>query len=101
MSCRSEGAVMDPIQGQETGTDNKTDKAMGWKVLLWNCSCHSFVDVHYALQKATRCSIEKAQEYAQQIHETGQAVVYSGHKERCEAVAWCLTEAELRATLTK
>lgn len=92
-------ALVYPVWKEEV--EMVTDKAMGWKVLLWNCNCHTFADVYYALQRAVRCSLDKAKEHAQTIHEEGHDVVYSGHKERCEAVAWVLGEIGLRVTLTQ
>lgn len=71
----------------------------GWKVILWNCNCHTFEDVAKALVIAVRCSLEKGYNYAETINNSGKAIVYTGHKERCEAVAEVLKDARLRATM--
>jgi ATP-dependent Clp protease adapter protein ClpS len=71
----------------------------GWKVVLWNCNCHSFDDVIRALMVAIRCSPQRGFEFAYSIHNSGKAIVYEGHKERCEAVSEILTSKGLRVTM--
>lgn len=73
-----------------------TARGLAWKTILFNCNCHSFQDVAVQLMKAIRCSYEKGMQYANVVHHTGSAVVYSGPKERCEAVAGVLEDAGLR-----
>lgn len=65
------------------------------KTILFNCNCHSFDDVEKQLIKAIHCSLSKARNFAWKVHTTGSAVVYSGHKERCEAVAMVLEDIGL------
>lgn len=45
--------------------------------------------------KAIRCSLKAAREIAWKVHTTGSAVVYSGPRERCEAVAMVLEDIGL------
>lgn len=79
----------------------RTDRAMGWRVLLLNCNCHSFQDVEDALVKIIKCSSEKAQEYALKVHKEGSAVVFSGHKEVAEFKYFHLKSEGLEADLTQ
>lgn len=74
-------------------------KGFGFKVVLWNCSCHDFEGVAQALVQAIRCSLEKGHTLAQSVHNNGKAIVFSGHKERCELVAEILKDHGLRTTL--
>ncbi len=65
------------------------------KTILFNCNCHSFDEVERQLQKAIRCSITQARQFSHEVHTKGSAVVYTGHKERCEAVAMVLEDIGL------
>jgi ATP-dependent Clp protease adapter protein ClpS len=71
----------------------------GWKVVLYNCNCHTFNDVAFALTLATRCSLETGYNIAQKIHSEGRAIVYDGHKERAEAVCEVLKDGGLKASM--
>lgn len=83
MSPESSGAVV-----EETTTDDQTRH--GWRTILLNCDCHSFDQVEGQLIKAIRCSLSQARKYSWEVHSKGSAVVYKGHRERCEAVAMVL-----------
>lgn len=82
-------------------TTDGTTSGYGCKVVLFNCSCHSFSDVEQALQKATGCGLGKARSLASQVHETGNAIVYEGEPEQCESVAIILEDARLVVKVTK
>lgn len=88
-----EAPVKKPTDGTGRGT------GYGWRVILWNCNCHSFEDVAKALMQAIRCSPERGITMAGNVHSAGKAVVYEGHLERCEAVAEVLGGHNLRVTL--
>jgi len=64
-----------------------SDREPGWRVILFNCDCHSFEQVEAVLLKAVRCSLSQARAFSWEIHSKGSAVVYQGALERCEAVA--------------
>lgn len=64
-----------------------TERGSGWRVILFNCSCHSFDSVERILLEATRCSLSQARAWSFEVHSKGSAVVYEGALERCEAVA--------------
>lgn len=59
----------------------------GWRVILFNCSCHSFDEVETQLLKAIRCTLSRARRISMEVHTNGSSVVYTGALERCEAVA--------------
>lgn len=82
-------------------SSNKTDKAMHWRVVLHDCNCHSFQQVEAALIKVIKCTKDKAKEFALQVHTEGQAVVFSGHKERAEAKYYHLSLEKLEVELTQ
>jgi ATP-dependent Clp protease adaptor protein ClpS len=81
---------------KDPATIDRTDHWLGWKTILFNCNCHTFQDVAVQLMKAIRCSYEQGLQLANVVHYTGSAVVYSGPKERCEAVACVLEDIGLR-----
>jgi ATP-dependent Clp protease adaptor protein ClpS len=58
-----------------------------WKVVLFNCDCHTFDEVENVVMKATRCTLSRARQISNEVHVRGSAVVYDGPLERCEAVA--------------
>src|SRR5471032_2341448 len=72
-----------------------TTRGMPWSTILFNCNCHSFEEVARQLMKAIRVSYERGMELANVVHTSGKAVVYTGHRERCEAVAMVLEEIGL------
>lgn len=67
----------------------------GWKVVLFNCDCHTFDQVEEQLVKAVRCTLSQARRYSWEVHTKGSAVVYRGARERCEAAAAVLAEIGL------
>ena len=65
------------------------------KTILFNCDCHSFDEVERQLMKAIHCSLARARALAWEVHSTGSSVVYTGPRERCEAVAGVLEDIRL------
>jgi ATP-dependent Clp protease adaptor protein ClpS len=65
-------------------------------VILYNCNCHTFDDVILQMQKATGCSLEKAEHVAKEVHELGRAIAFAGPQEECERVARILREIKLQ-----
>jgi ATP-dependent Clp protease adaptor protein ClpS len=85
-----------------TSTPETTDSnatASGWKTILFNCDCHTFADVAAQLMKATSCTYSRGMQLANVVHYTGSAIVFSGAKERCEAVADVLAQTGLRVSV--
>ena len=72
--------------------EKKTEESNGgggepWKVVLFNCECHTFDEVENVVMKATRCTLSRARQISNEVNAKGSAVVYDGPLERCEAVA--------------
>lgn len=88
-----------PVQQVEP-TDT-SGKGLGWKTILFNCNCHSFDDVERQLMKAIRCGLALARNIAWEVHSKGKAVIYSGPRERCEAVAMVLEDIGLKVKVAQ
>ena len=71
------------------------------RTILFNDDHHTFEEVARQLMKAIRCSYEKGMGLANLVHNLGSTVVYSGHTERCEAVASVLEEIGLRTNVER
>jgi ATP-dependent Clp protease adapter protein ClpS len=87
-------AVKAKTRKEKKPTDGIT-RGAPWNTVLFNCNCHSFDDVACQLMKAIHVSYDKGMELAGVVHNSGKAVVYTGHRERCEAVAMVLEEIRL------
>jgi ATP-dependent Clp protease adapter protein ClpS len=83
------------------GIKNATVVIEPWNVILINDDLHTFEEVILQLMKATNCSLEKAQEITWKVHTEGEAVCYSGPRERCEHVASVLEQIDLRVRLVQ
>jgi len=81
-------SVVTPVRRKKP-TDG-SQKGIPWKTILFNCNCHTFDQVATQLTKAIRVSYDQGMAIASVVHNTGSAVVYVGHRERCEAVAMVL-----------
>ncbi len=84
-----ESPAIDPDLG-----DPDLDKP--YIVIVYNDDYHTFEQVEVQLQKATACTLEKAEAFAMEIHTTGRAVVFAGEAETCEKVAGVLREIKLQ-----
>ena len=82
-----------PIAEPQAG-DPATDKP--YVVIVYDDDWHTFEQVETQLQKATACTLEKAEALAMEIHTTGRAVVFSGTAEVCDRVANVLREIRLQ-----
>jgi ATP-dependent Clp protease adaptor protein ClpS len=82
-----------PVLRKKT-TDGTTIRPP-WNTILFNCECHSFDQVARQLVKAIRVSYDQGMAIAFIVHTQGKAVVYTGHRERCEAVAMVLESIKL------
>jgi ATP-dependent Clp protease adaptor protein ClpS len=78
-----------------------TTRGAPWNTVLFNCNCHSFDDVARQLMKAIRVSYDRGMAIAETVHGTGKAIVYTGHRERCEAVAMVLEDIGLIAKVSQ
>lgn len=78
-------------------TSGGTGEGFGARAVLFNDDFHTFDEVAQQLMKATRCSYQQGLALANVVHNTGSAVVYKGHLERCEAVVMVLEQIRLKA----
>jgi len=88
-----EGSATTPL-GQEDVEEDVAVREPA-KVLLFNDEIHTFDEVIDQLMKAIRCTSEKAESLAWEVHSTGKAVVYTGELVRCVEVSSILEEIEL------
>lgn len=65
------------------------------KVILFNDQTHSQDEVAIQIMKAIHCNISKAYDIMMTAHNNGSAIVYTGHKEKCELVSSILEEIRL------
>ena len=84
----------------EKPTDH-TKNGFGAKTILFNDDHHTFEEVAHQLTRAIRCTLEHGLSLATQVHQTGSAIVYTGHLERCEAVAMVLEEIALKVIVER
>ncbi len=65
------------------------------KTILFNDESHSMDDVAVQIVKAINCDMGRAFDIMMTAHQNGSAVVFTGHKERCELVSSILEEIRL------
>ncbi len=85
---------------QETITVIKNVTAKESDVTLFNCNCHSYLQVIDLLVKAIKCDHTTAVRYAVTAENFGSVVVYRGTKEDCEKVASILGSTGLNVSVT-
>lgn len=79
----------------QKGPTDTSRKGFPWHAVLFNCQCHTFDDVARQLMKAIHCSYARGMDLAEVVDRSGKAVVYTGPRERCEAVAAVLGDIGL------
>ncbi len=84
-----------PFEFEDSDTDVIDDVVNAAKVILFNDEIHSFDDVIIQLIKAIKCSAERAEQLAFEVHNSGKAVVYSGDMQECIKVSSILEEIAL------
>ena len=84
-----------------TDASCKTNKALGWVVIVWNDDVNTFQHVEGCLQKHLHYEQVKAAKTAKEINDKGKATVYQGHKEKAEFYCESLQGEGLNATLSK
>jgi hypothetical protein len=92
-------ATKAPLKQKQS--DTGTGRGFGCRTVLFNDDIHTFDQVAYQLMKAINCTFTKGMELATVVDRAGSAVVYSGHLERCEAVAMVLEEIRLRVNVER
>lgn len=78
-----------------------SERGAPWRVVLFNCECHTFDQVEGILIKATRCSLSQARAFSHEVHTKGSAVVYEGPLERAEAVADVIASIGLQVKISQ
>ena len=78
MSSTAPFDVLDP------DTDETTDVATPWVVIVWNDPINLMSYVTFVLRKLFGFSKEEATKLMLQVHNEGKAVVSSGEKEKAE-----------------
>jgi len=91
----AKGAVAEKTT-QKPKSSHGSQRGFGAKTILFNDNFHTFEEVASQLVKATKCTYSQGLKFAWEVHTTGSAVVYTGHLERCEAVAMVLEEIKLK-----
>ena len=89
--------VTSPWEDEDVVVDDDIGSRLGapWKVVLYNDDIHTFDEVIRQLQKALRCSQERAQNIAYEAHTRGKAIAYAGEFEECFKVMGVLREIQL------
>lgn len=82
-------------------TDSGTGGRDPWKVVLYNCSCHTFDEVEKIVIKAVNCTLSRARAISNEVHTRGSAAIYEGHRERCEAVAEVVASVGLKVKVVQ
>lgn len=90
---------INPGEQGQTAVLEDTELEKSWMVILFNDDFHSFDEVITQLQKATGCSLEMAEHIAVTAHNDGEAIAFTGDREKCEIVANILEEIKLRTEL--
>jgi ATP-dependent Clp protease adaptor protein ClpS len=67
-----------------------------WIVILYNDDWHGFGEVIAQVQKATGCSLTRAEQITMEAHTNGRAIAYTGPAEACERVAAILRQIRLQ-----
>jgi len=80
---------------EETTTEQKTTVQVPGKVVLYNDDWHTFDEVIFQLIKAVQCPLQKARDFAFEVHFKGKAIVFSGDLVQCLKVSSILEEIAL------
>jgi len=90
-------ATVIPYEDEDVLIDDDIGTRIGnpWKVVLYNDAIHTFDEVILQLQKATRCSVQRAEQIAFEAHTRGKAIAFSGEFNECYRVMSVLQEIQL------
>ncbi len=72
-----------------------------WQVVLYNDEVHTFDEVILQIQKAIGCSLERAEQLTQMVHNNGRAIVYIGEKEPAAKVRTVLLQINLQVLMER
>jgi ATP-dependent Clp protease adaptor protein ClpS len=90
-----------PKESEQTDIkiEEDVDKQLTSRVILFNDDWHTFDEVINQIIKATKCSFEKARDYAFEVHVKGRAIVFQGSLNECLNVSTILEEIALRTQI--
>lgn len=94
-------AALAAERDQKAAEDSGRGSGEPWRTVLFNCDCHTFDEVERVVMKATRCTLSRARALSNEVHTRGSAVIFDGHRERCEAVADVVAGVGLRVEVVK
>ena len=60
---------------------------LGWKVILFDCNCHTLPHIIDELVGALGCSMSTASKLADVAEKLGSVVIFTGDKAECERIA--------------
>lgn len=83
----------------QTTAGEETARGLPWCVILYNDEIHTFDEVIYQVQKATRVSLKTAFEITLEAHTMGKAVCFRGALPDCEKVVGILREIQLQVEI--
>src|SRR5215207_2287059 len=94
------GSVGPTVTRPDLDQDTLTRLLPPYRVVVLDCSCHTFDDVEIALCRVIPgMTREKAHQHAWEIHTTGASVVARAPKERAELFQEQLAARGLRVTI--
>ena len=82
-------------------SDSSDTSGESWRVVVFNNETNSFQEVIDILVVAIRCSTEKAEAFASEIHHRGLSVVYMGSKIRCEKISSIIATIGIKVLVDK
>src|SRR5438105_7947257 len=89
-----------PIPATEEEVQTGTGNALGGRVIVYNCDCHTYQQVIALLCRAVpQMTPGRAFELAYRIDHVGSAEVYEGALKICEQVASILANGGLRVSV--
>jgi ATP-dependent Clp protease adaptor protein ClpS len=84
---------------EEKISDSGIDTEGGAHVILFNDDWHTFEEVIRQLMLATQCSLKKAKQHADEVHNSGKSKVFVGSYENCLEVSAVLEEIKLKTQI--
>lgn len=88
-------AEPDIVTSERILEDDGTGLGNPWQTVLYNCDCHTYDQVIWALMAAISCTREQAYEYAWIVDHHGRGSVYHGERSECERVMLVLRNGGL------
>ena len=93
--------AIDTSRAPQHQTSRHNSSSHPYVVIVYDDDWHTFVQVETQLQKATACTLEKAEALAVEIDANGRSVVFGGTQPECERVANILREIRLQVETDK